>query len=325
MEHNGSQVDPPVKIGFATLREIDPMTFDQTVGLWCVVVPVGAMLIGTLIGTQVVRLLPAKAGQAVFGISWFAAIAIPLIGRQGFAWWPEDAWRQTLWMILAWAIILPATTRQLASEPEQPTEPDQPISNPPASGHWRWVAVGTLSCLTGMLAMPSGDAWSDTLPLPRCWMLSVTLSCLWNSHAIEAMARRGASRWCLLTALAGLAVPFALAAATYGSLAEWTLSMLVATLVAASVGLTGWFPTAWVAAFPIIAGGSIITASARFYSYQDHPLWVYGIALFTPSILAAIDGCVTSRSTKTRVTVSAIAATTMIAACVWKVLLDDPF
>ena len=189
----------------------------------------------------------------------------------------------------------------------------------------RLVVAGTLSCLTGMLVLPSGDAWSDTLPLHRCWMLSVTLSCLWNSYAIDTMARRNAARWCLLTALAGLAVPFALAVATYGSLAEWTLSMLVATLLAVIAASTGWLPAAWVAAFPIIAGGSIITASARFYSYQDHPLWVYGVALFTPSILATIDCSMASRPTKLRIAVSALAAITMIGTCIWKVLLDDQF
>lgn len=291
------------------------MTFDQTVGLWCVGVPVGVMLIGSLI----CRLLPASAGRVCFGISWFTAVAASLIGRQGFEWWPEEAWRQTLWIILAWALILPATA------PQRPTESDQPTTEPHSSRNWRWVVAGTLACLTAMLAMPSGDAWSDTLQLHRCWMLSVTLSCLWNSFSIEAMAHRGASRWCLLIALASLAVPFALAAATYGSLAEWTLSMLAATLVAAVAGLTGWFPTAWVAAFPIIAGSSIITASARFYSYQDQPIWVYGVALFMPLILATIDNCVRSRSTWIRLALSASVATAMVGVCVWKVLLDDPF
>ncbi|MCP4888517.1 hypothetical protein N9D23_12525 [Rubripirellula sp.] len=301
------------------------MTFDQTVGLWCVAVPIAVMLFGTLVGRLITRRLPAKVGQAVLGVSWFAATAIPLFGRQGFEWWPEDAWRQTVWLVLAWALILPATAMQRATKPDQPLGELPKFGERPASAPWRWVVAGTLSCLTGMLVMPSGDAWSDTLPLHRCWMLSVTLSCLWNSYAIDAMARRNAARWCLLTALAGLAVPFALAAATYGSLAEWTLSMLVATFVAVIAGSTRWLPAAWVTAFPIIAGGSIITASARFYSYQDQPLWVYGVALFTPSILATIDCSVASRSTKLRIVVSAIAATTMIGACIWKVLLDDPF
>lgn len=291
------------------------MTFDQTIVLWCIGVPAGVVLVVALIS----RFLPSTIGRTVFGLGWFAGVAAALVARQGFVWWPEDAWQQSYWLLLAWAIVLPATTGDVAA-----TEDDAGEIAPKSERGWRWLLSGTLACLTAMIVMPSGETWSDTLPLHRGWMVAVTLSCLWNGFAIESMARHGASRWCLLVALAGLGGPVAMAAATYGSLAEWGIAMTSATALAAVAGLIRWPSQAWVVAFPVVAGASIITASARFYTYEDYPSWIYAIALFTPTVVASVDGLVQTKPTWVRVTLSAVTAAAMVGLCVWKTLLVEP-
>ena len=287
------------------------MTFDQTIALWCLGVP--ALLV--LLGSLATRWMPERFAAIVIGVIWFAAVAIAQTARQGFEWWPEDAWRLSLWSLLVWATFMPATEPVSGAESE-------PRGSDAA---WRWVFAAAFASLTAALAMPTGEAWTDTLVLHRTWIPLTTLSVLANAYALRGMSSNGAERWCLLVATAGLGTPFALAAATYGSLAECALVMTVSTLGLAIVGLTGWSPTAWVAVYPSVAGAAVVTASSRFYTYDDYPAWVYGIALFMPLVLSLVDACLRSRPTWQRMVVSAVLAIVLIGVCVWRVLLSEPY
>ncbi len=171
--------------------------------------------------------------------------------------------------------------------------------------------------------MPSGDAWSDVLPLHRAWMTAVTVSCLVNAWSIDRISRSGASRWALWVVLAGLAGPMLLAAATYGALAEWMLAALAATFVlaiAASLNVS----SAVASAYPALATSASVTASARFYSYEDHPGWVFALILFLPTLIAAIDRPLRSQSGWRRVIVAGCVAAALVAVIAWMVLLHQP-
>lgn len=278
------------------------MTFEQTLFVWCILLPAVIVTAAWLLAR---RIDPRGEGLRWRGllvtIGWWIAVLSAMVARHGWQWWPEDAWRQSIWPLVGWAVLLAGS-----------------FSDDSERG-WRWIVAGVLACATAFVAMPSGDEWSDTFPLHRVWMFVVATSCLVNSFALERMARHGAMRWCLWVALAGLPGSLALASATYGSLAEWTLAIVVATLVAACLGIASNVRV-WLCAFPVFAAASSITAAGRFYSYEDHPAWVYALILYGPALLATIDMPMRHRPTWQRVTTIAVLSLAMVGSSVWAVL-----
>jgi hypothetical protein len=227
-----------------------------------------------------------------------------MAGCQGWQWWPEESWRQTIWPLLAWSLFFPAATFW-----------DVPKG-------LQWLVAGLLSMLTAMVAMPGGEGWEDTLPLHRVWLPAVAASCLLNSYSLEQLSKGGGHRWSLLVALAGLGGPMALAAATYGSLAQWTLALIVATSVITAFGIGSDRNSGpWAAAIPASVAATGIIAAGRFYSYETHPAWVYLIMLFSPTLVTLADAVVRRKSTPTRVLVSGLVCSAIVAACIWRLLL----
>ena len=235
---------------------------------------------------------------------WWLAVTVALAARQGWQWWPDDAWRQAIWPILLWTLI---SSVWLASQQHRP---------------WVWVVAGTLACATALVAMPSGEEWSDTYYLHRGWMCAVATSCLLNGFAICCMAQRGAERWVLLVALTAPAGSLLLAGSGYGSLAEWALAITVATMVAALWGVFSASINAWLVAFGVLAAAASVTAAARFYTYEDLPHGVYAAALYGPALIAIVDFSIHARSTWLRVTVSGVISLALLGSCVWAVLLS---
>lgn len=277
------------------------MTLDQTVLIWCLAVPAVISAVGCLAS----RWSPPIPRGLIVSSAWWLAVTAALVGCQGWQWWPEDAWRQAIWPLLAWVVLMGATA---AAEDRNAL---------------RWVVAGVLSIATAMFAMPVGEGWEDTLPLHRIWMGLIAASCLANSFALEQLSKSGGHRWSLLVALAGLGGPMALAAATYGSLAQWTVAMIAATAVTAGFAVFSELKSAlWTAAIPATVGAAGITAAARFYSYETYPAWVYAAMLFAPTLIAVIDLSIRRRSTWLRVLVSGVVSAAAVAACVWKVLLS---
>ncbi len=250
-------------------------------------------------------LTPFPIRGLIVAAAWWLAVSAALVGCQGWQWWPEDAWRQAIWPLLAWIMVICGT-----------------VSAEDRSS-WRWVLAGLLSIATAMIAMPSGQGWDDTLPLHRNWLGMIAMSCLVNSYALERLSKAGGHRWSLLVALAGLGGPMALAASTYGSLAQWTLAMIVATAVIAAVAVFSDRDSGlWTAAIPATVGAAGITAAGRFYTYEAQPDWVYAAILFAPAVIVLIDCLIQRRSVWLRVGVSGLAAAASVAACVWQLLLS---
>lgn len=291
------------------------MPFDQEVLLWCAAVPaLIAVVAAAFAWLAESKLTNERRGQTLAALvaclGWSAAVWIGLAARHEWQWLPEEFWQQPFWAILAAAILLGGTTATAGVEYS-----------------WRWAVAGLLAIATAWLVMPSGETWDDMLPLHRTWMTVVTVSCLLNSMGLDRMARSDAHRWVLWVVVAGLAGPFALASATYGALSEWTLAAITATVGFAVLAI---FPSAkmlWPVAFPAVFFSAAITASARFYTYEDHPWWLYGIALFLPSLVALVDVPLRNRSTWLRVVVAAILAAILVGICVWKGLIgeQEPF
>lgn len=277
------------------------MTFDQSVLIWCVAVPLLIAAVGCLVSKFVARVPRAL----IVSLGWWLAVTAALAGCQEWQWWPEDAWRQAIWPLLAWVVVISATV--LAEDR---------IS-------WRWVAAGTLSIITAAIAMPIGQGWEESLSLHRSWMGLIALACLVNSFALERLSKSGGHRWSPLVALAGLGGPMALAAANYGSLAQWNLSIIVATAVIAVWGIFSEVDGGlWSAAIPATVAAAGITAAARFYTYETYPAWVYAAALFVPVLVALVDLAIPRRAAWVRVLVAGVVSAAIVAACVWKLLIS---
>lgn len=292
------------------------MSIDQSVLLWCLIGPAVIALItvplALWIGNDSIssagrqktaeahrksihRVLSAARLTAAVG--WWLATATALWGRQGWSLWPEDAWHQAIWPILLFAAALAATLRV-------------GIEN---SGG-RWVVAALLASGIAMVTMPSGEGWTDMLPLHRTWIPAVLASCLVNAWAIDRLAQSGGERWSLWVVLAGLAAATLLAASTYGALAEWGLAAIAVTSVlAVAASLKPFTRLAVAAAYPAVATSASIAASAHFYSYEEHPWWVSGLILFLPLIVVIIDHPLRQRNVWLRVVVAAIAASILIA------------
>ena len=245
-------------------------------------------------------------GAAIVSATWWLAVTAALVGLMGWQWWPEDAWRQAVWPLLAWAILIGGTALWGGSD------------------SWRWVVAGLLAIGTGAIAMPGGSGWEDTLELHRTWAALIGASCLANAFALESLARTGGHRWSLLVALAALAGPMAMAASTYGSLAQWAFAMIVATLVIAALAVFSPLESGfWAAAIPVTAGGAGIAAAGRFYSYDTHPMWLYAAVLFLPVMITVIDLPLRKRNPWIRVIVSGLGSAAIAGLCIWRLLLGS--
>ncbi len=248
---------------------------DAVVVIWCVVAPAIVMIAGVGAAYWVAgssgaeKGNPAGLASIVVVTSWLASIVVVLVGRQVLAGWPEEAWQQVIAPValgaLGYAYFSQRSTGVLLE--------------------LRWTWAASFAVLTGMFAMTSGEGWEDTYVLHRRWIPYVTLSITANVWSLSALANAGTTRWVSWVGLAGLAGPMILAAVTYGGLAEWLAAACVVTTVGALVAIfVTRFPI-WVVSIPAAFLAAAGTASARLYSWESYPWWVYGIALFLPTIV----------------------------------------
>ncbi|QDT06067.1 hypothetical protein K227x_44740 [Rubripirellula lacrimiformis] len=295
------------------------MTFEQSIVVGNVVVPALIGLVACVIAALISgRTSAAPNGiadatsplrprsliaAAVIAIGWLAAVTVSMSMRQGWQWWPEDAWRQAVWPLLAWTVWgIAATAPQVRSKPEY------------------WILAGLLAGVTALRAMPADESWADTFPFHRTWMMAILASCLVNIRIVDRVSQRGGSRWSLLIALAALGGPMALAASAYASLSEWAMSIIVATAVIAIAGIAFARIPAWVVAPATLASAAGLVAAGRFYSYEEHPTWLFGLLLFGPAIVGVVDGLIDTKSTTVRVVVAGAMSGAIVAISAYQIM-----
>lgn len=284
---------------------------EREILLWCVGTPAVVSLACVIVAFFLSRLERTAVPyllSAIASLGWCAAIAVTLIIRQDLdasvlSWWNLEAWQQVHVPLTITALILALTARPRTRSHE-----------------FRWVAAA-LGCIAlAMAAMPTGEGWVDQLPQHRSWTATVAAASLLNLWMLDQMARRGTERWVSLVALAGLAGPTILAASAYAGLAEWGVSAIVATSVFAVAA--AWYPQLqlWCVIYPATLFATSSTAAGRFYTYEDHPAWIYGLILLAPSCISAVDWLVKNRSTYVRVGVAGVLAVVIIGVVGWNLL-----
>ena len=252
---------------------------------------------------------------------WWVAVATSVGGRQGFDWWPEDAWRQTLWPILAFGVWL-AVSRLGPWRPNFSRPSFSGAVSPDHGG--RWIGAAVLASLVGAVTMPGGEGWSDVISLHRYWLPAVLAGALVNAWAVDRLTRTGGERWGLWVVVAGLAAPTVLAAGTYGALAETGIAAIVTTSVLAVWQSIRPRAAVTAGAYPAMAVSASLAASGHFYSYEEYPRWLTGLILFLPVIVVAVDRAVRGRPGWLRVIVAGVVAASIVAVIGWKLFLSEP-
>ncbi|MEM8668961.1 MAG: hypothetical protein AAGG48_15680 [Planctomycetota bacterium] len=289
------------------------MTFDQTVLFWTALVPAVLAAGAVALGLTVKRIPNGTKTQLdvlVFSLGWWAAIAVSLYGRQG---WPDAEWQLCLWPLTAWIVVTWLLSfNGCSSEAGRRTDTS-----------WLACIVAAASGLTAYICLPRGEVWEDTYDLHGPWGILLTLTMMLNAWSLSVMVRRHAERWVMLVALASLGGPVALAAATYGSLTEWSVAMVSATIVFTFCGLV--FPTSrvWEIAPIASAAGTCVIAAGRFQTFETYPSWLYGTMLFLPSGIAAVDFFVRRQATWKRVSIAGILAAAFVTTFIWFLLIRE--
>ena len=276
--------------------------------LWCVFVP---LCVSGVAFTLAIKLCPRDPpsklaqhlGPALAIGGWCLAVAIALWGRQGFSWWPTEAWHSPIISCLLAGLALGFCQ----AEPERRRS-------------LQWFILGLAMAWAAYMTMPSGEAWQDVLPLHRDWMFLIIVSGLSNVFWLQRLAEHSAERWVTLVALAGLAGSTILASTVYGGLAEWFLAACVSTLVAALLAIVWPEARLWTVVYPVTLFTVSGTASCRFYNYAEVSDWVYVTILFAPSLVALVDLPLRRQSVFKRTVLAFVVAVSILALVAWILL-----
>jgi hypothetical protein len=178
------------------------------------------------------------------------------------------------------------------------------------------LVTGGVSVLGSML-MPRGEAWADLFSLHATWAPLVIAATILNYLVLHRLAERGGERWVLWLTLAGIGGSLTLASSCYASLSEWGVAAAVMTLVAATTAsFAPAFPVGVCVLFGMMSLG-LITATARFYTYDDHPSWAYGTTLFLPAIVGTLDVWWPAGRTVLRPLVAAVLSSVAVGILFW--------
>ncbi len=279
------------------------MSFDTPTLVWCLAVPLAIALVGVLVCWKIeTQSTGAVDRQSLCSIllasAWWIAVSLGLLASNSLdlsLFHPDEFWAALSWPMLA-AVILVSPHAAM------------PLRDAPGL----WVIVGMVATCAAALCMPTGESWSDMVPLHQPWIAAVTIAAIANTWALHRMSHRGADRWLPLVILASLACPTIIGASDYSALVQTCLAATMATLViavASAIRLTK-VPVAVV--FPAMLFCAVMIAAGRFYSYDDIPPRVYGLALFAPSLIGLADRLVSDQPVVVRVLVAFVTASSIV-------------
>lgn len=285
--------------------------------LWSITAPAVLVIIAITAGSFWGDKSP-RLQRACMAMGWWIAIHLALIAGDQWNWPiptfeteasgdPVEAWRFGTWGLLAMTVA-----SWLVLSPKNETDT-----------HSSSVAFSVIALLTLLIITPTGDNWEDTTALHRVWIPITAIAFITNCLGVMSLVKKGASRWCLWVALAGLCGPLAMALATYASLSHWCIAILVATaLFAVAASFTSKVSPAVIHP-PSMLAAVIIVYVARHYSYIDYPVWTNALALFLPTMVATVDIPLRSKKTPVRVAVAFVIAAIASGLSVWQVLLRE--
>jgi hypothetical protein len=237
------------------------MPFDSQLLIDILAIPSGLALIGALIALATFGKLPAWFGAGLTAIAWLAGIVFSQYRTLiPWEWWSEECWQRLFWPMGVAALVL--GTSSLCC----------------GNAHWRLLAMSLVAWTSAWLAIPRSSGWRDIDSLEGIWMLAIGTSTLLNGWLVERWIATKAPRWGLWVLIGGLGPPLLLAASAYGTMAQWVVSVVAASIAA-----------------PLAVVISAMVAWGRFRSSTPSISWDDLPAMFAPGIIALLDTAIGSR------------------------------
>lgn len=205
--------------------------------------------------------------------------------RVGLAWWLgsliilaiqvqslrfEEAWQQAdylLWML--------ALVSSIASQKIKP------------SGVW--LPAGVFVAIDLYASLPRGDGWNDMATTKYFWWSLGAFAWLVNAWCWPQeldKADSTTSNWSIWIGLLYQAALTICALSCYGSLGEWSLSLLSITIPLVLLSSRFSAGSMRTVLWQVFAVGSLIAISAVLYGADP---WAVALALFMPSLASLVD------------------------------------
>ena len=228
----------------------------------------------------------AIAGAFLCGIGMIAAdlwqrglISKPMEWSQ---WRAKYQWEWMVWLIPASMLIM-AIIRSLCLVPI----------------HFiSMSATATASIAASVLyvSLNEGSLWQDQSDKLILWMALGVVAVMWNTLALNSIARSGGSRWTPLVTMAQLGCIGYLIFQAYASLGEWVFTGIGvafgASFMAMLKGSNANFYFGWQLSTIVLPLGVMAIAClavSRFFEIPVIPNWLVGSILFLPTVVGGVD------------------------------------
>jgi hypothetical protein len=218
------------------------------------------------------------------------AIWLALAVRNGFSWWPEDAWQKVpiAALIVAGVTMIDALFRAKPAVKSATVSADEPSrpANPSMSVITQLIAIALAVALAAWLIFPRGDTWAELQNQQYQWCTVITLAASFAWWGVAGCQPRVASTVGLAT------IPLLIASAFLTSL---SLMKVTEPLIAVA-SVIGWCSLidrrlGGRRSLPIMIAPSLFAMSgfvahASFQSYLNLPRTLYFLAMLSPAIVA---------------------------------------
>ncbi len=168
-----------------------------------VVAPAAVLLFSWLACAALPAPHRSRLTPLVLAASSSVAIWIALAARNGFAWWPEDAWQKipiAALLVSATAIIAallrsPPLTADPTFKAEQSNQAG-PLASPKAlrtttTSIVQWIAMAAAALVAAWLIFPRGETWAELQSEQNQWCLVIALAVAAFKFGFEAGAVHG--------------------------------------------------------------------------------------------------------------------------------------
>ena len=234
---------------------------------------------------RALRVLPFVL-TACSGLAIWLALAV----RNGFSWWPEDAWQRVPIAALIVAGMAAINDLLLAkpgvkSATGSADEPSSP-AKPPASAMTQLISIVIAVALAAWLIFPRGDTWAELQSQQNQWCTVITLAASFAWWGVAGCQPKVATT-------VGLAIIQLLIASAF--LTSLSLMKVTEPLIAVAsvLGLCSLIDLRLVGrrSLPIMIAPSLFAMSgfiahASFQSYLNLPRTLYFLAMLSPAIIA---------------------------------------
>jgi hypothetical protein len=269
-----------------------------------VVVPATTVLVGCLLVLHKSTIHFVHLALTVCsGLAIWAAFAV----RNGFAWWPEDAWQKvpvTAMLVMAMAFVMDLFRSQLvrtslnSAALEKAATSIRQSPRPFTLELVQGVVLAATVAFAAWLIFPTGQGWTSIQDQQFLWCVVMTLAASFGWWGLAGCQPAVASTVGFAT------IPLLIAGAFLTSLSMMKVTEpLIA--IATALGLCSLIDLRLTGrrSLPIMIAATLFSMSgfiahANFQSYLDLPRTLYFLAMLSPAIIALVARISQRKSTR---------------------------